>query len=253
MVVPDLRPSHKVALEGIDTVGHLQTELRPVRLPLAQAKFGLNQSAGTEWSTFSECKGKIVKRLGSELEVIKTDITDIKVIKPVKFGDSRGFFSETYNKRTLASVGIDTDFVQDSHTLSKEEGTIRGLHFQAPPFAQTKLVRVVRGKIFDVAVDIRLGSPTYGKVVCETISDENWHQILVPSGFAHGFCTLVPDTEVVYKVSGYYKPDYDFGILWNDPDLNIKWPVSESEVNLSEKDKKQPRLKDIVSPFHYAG
>lgn len=187
------------------------------------------------------------------MEIVAARIPGVKIIKPLRFGDNRGFFSETYNKRTLASVGISINFVQDNHTLSKEEGTVRGLHFQAPPYAQTKLVRVVRGVIFDVAVDIRLGSPSYGKVVCETISAENWHQILIPSGFAHGFCTLAPNTEVIYKVNSYYMPDYDLGILWNDPDLEIEWPVSGAEAILSEKDKNQPRLKDIASPFRYAG
>ena len=187
------------------------------------------------------------------MEITELEISDVKILAPKKFGDHRGFFSETYNRRSLADAGIDIEFVQDNHSLSGQVGIIRGLHYQSPPFAQTKLVRVVRGSILDVAVDIRRGSPTYGKFVSAEISAEAWNQILVPAGFAHGFCTLKPDTEVIYKVDNYYAPDHDFGVLWNDPDLGIEWPVSEADVELSDKDRIQPRLKDIESPFEYDG
>jgi dTDP-4-dehydrorhamnose 3,5-epimerase len=175
------------------------------------------------------------------------DIADVKLVKPSKFGDHRGFFSEVYNKQAFAEHGIDADFVQDNHSLSADKGTVRGLHYQAPPFAQDKLVRVVKGAVFDVAVDLRRGSATYGKHVSAILSADAWNQILVPTGFAHGFMTLEPDTEVIYKVSNYYAPKHDFGLLWNDPELGIEWPYEDAV--LSDKDRKQPRLAELVSPF----
>lgn len=171
-------------------------------------------------------------------------ISDVVVIKPKIFRDERGFFSETYNARSLAEHGITTTFVQDNQSLSRQSGVLRGLHFQAPPHAQAKIIRVVRGSIFDVAVDVRHGSPTFGQHVWRTLSAENWEQLLVPEGFAHGFCTLEPDTEVIYKTSDFYAPECERGILWNDPDLNIDWPVPDEDVILSPKDQSQPRLKD---------
>jgi dTDP-4-dehydrorhamnose 3,5-epimerase len=176
-------------------------------------------------------------------------IPDVVILEPERFSDRRGFFSETYNRRTLAAHGIELDFVQDSHSLSGPKGTVRGLHFQLPPFAQHKLIRVVRGSIYDVAVDLRRGSPTYGQHVASVISARAWNQILVPVGFGHGFCTLEPDTEIVYKVTNYYSPEHDRGILWRDPDLGIEWPVLEEMAVLSPKDRNLPRLRDIVSPF----
>ncbi|MBN9049904.1 MAG: dTDP-4-dehydrorhamnose 3,5-epimerase [Rhizobiales bacterium] len=183
------------------------------------------------------------------LEVISLKIPDVKLIVPKKHGDARGFFSETYNKTTFAAHGINLDFVQDNQSFSAQAGTLRGLHYQSPPFAQDKLVRVVRGKILDVAVDIRRGSPTFGKWVAAEISAEKWNQILVPAGFAHGVCTLEPDTELLYKVTNFYSAQHDFGIRWNDPALGIDWPFSEKDMVLSDKDTKQPFLKDITSPF----
>jgi dTDP-4-dehydrorhamnose 3,5-epimerase len=179
------------------------------------------------------------------------EIPDVKVLTPKRNGDHRGFFSEVYNKKTLAEAGIDITFVQDNHALSAEKGTVRGLHFQIPPFAQDKLVRVVRGSVFDVAVDLRRGSPTYGKHVSVVLSAEAWNQILVPIGFAHGLMTLEPDTEVLYKVSNYYSAEHDKGLLWNDPALGIEWPVAEDEAILSAKDKVQPRLADLPPYFHF--
>ena len=153
------------------------------------------------------------------LDVRSLAISDVKVITPSIFRDERGFLSETYSRRALAEAGIDADFVQDNHSLSRTRGVLRGLHFQTEPFAQGKLVRVLRGAIFDVAVDIRRGSPTFGQHVSCVLSAENWSQMWVPAGFAHGFCTLEPDTEVLYKVTAFYAPQCDKGIAFDDPDI----------------------------------
>lgn len=191
------------------------------------------------------------------MEIQPLAIPDVKVITPKKFGDHRGFFSETFNKKTFAEVGLDFDFVQDNHSLSAQVGVLRGLHFQIPPFAQDKLVRVVKGRIFDVAVDIRVGSPTFGQWVGAEISAELWNQILVPVGFAHGFVTLEPDTEVVYKVTGTYAPDHDRGLAWDDPDIGIDWPLDgpSGKISpvLSDKDTKHPKLADLPTCFEYKG
>jgi len=176
-------------------------------------------------------------------------IPGLKIIKSKKFGDQRGFFSETYNKQEFAQAGIDLDFVQDNHSLSADKGTIRGLHFQIPPFAQDKLIRVIRGRILDVAVDLRRTSTTCGQWTSVEISAAEWNQILVPIGFAHCFCSLEPNTEVMYKVTNYYSPSHELGLLWNDPDLRIAWPVKAEDAHLSEKDRKLPRLKDLSYRF----
>jgi dTDP-4-dehydrorhamnose 3,5-epimerase len=185
------------------------------------------------------------------LNVTSLSIADVKMLEPERFGDARGFLSETYNRRTFARCGLELDFVQDNHSLSGPKGTIRGLHFQSPPFAQDKLIRVVGGSIFDVAVDLRRGSPTYGEHVAAVISAKAWNQMLIPIGFAHGFCTLEPDTEIIYKTTNYYSPEHDHGVLWKDPDLRIEWPVAEEAAILSSKDRALPRLSEIVSPFVY--
>ncbi len=185
------------------------------------------------------------------MEVTCLAIPDVKVLVPRRFGDGRGFFSEVYNRRALHDAGVDLDFVQDNHSLSAARGTVRGLHFQVPPFAQDKLVRVVRGSVFDVAVDLRRGSPTYGRHATAVVSAREWNQILVPVGFAHGLMTLEEDTEVLYKVTDYYAPDHDQGIRWNDPALGIEWPMGEDAAVLSEKDRQQPLLADFESPFEY--
>jgi dTDP-4-dehydrorhamnose 3,5-epimerase len=185
------------------------------------------------------------------MHVTPLSIPDVKILEPERFGDQRGFVSETYNRRTMANCGIDLEFVQDNHSLSGPKGTVRGLHYQSPPFAQDKLIRVARGSILDVAVDLREGSPTYGKHVAAMISAKAWNQILIPIGFAHGFCTLEADTEIIYKVTNYYSPEHDMGVLWNDPELGIEWPVSAETCVLSPKDRCLPRLRDIISPFAY--
>ncbi len=174
-------------------------------------------------------------------------IADLLLIEPTRFGDDRGFFSEVFSRRALAAHGITADFVQDNHSLSRQKGVVRGLHFQRPPSAQGKLVRVVRGSILDVAVDIREGSPTYGQHVACELSASNWQQLWVPPGFAHGFVTLEEDTEVLYKVDAYYDREADAGIAWNDPALGIDWPVNDPI--LSDKDRKAPKLSDIPPPF----
>lgn len=177
------------------------------------------------------------------------DIPDVKLITPDIFRDDRGFFSETFSERALSVYGVKAHFAQDNHSLSTHRGVIRGLHFQIPPHAQGKLVRVIRGSIFDVAVDIRTGSPTFGKHVTALLSAANWSQLWVPEGFAHGFCTLEPFTEVLYKVTDYYAPDCDRGLRWDDPELGIAWPVATPDAILSAKDKQHPFLIDLPSYF----
>jgi len=184
------------------------------------------------------------------LDIEPLEIPAVKLIRPSKFGDNRGFFSEVYNKEVLSGVGIVIDFVQDNHSYSAEKGVLRGLHFQNPPSVQSKLVRVTRGRIYDVAVDLRHGSPSFGKWVGAELSAENWTQILVPHGFAHGFVTLEPHTEVIYKVDAFYDADADGGVIWNDPDIGVDWPL-EGEPHLSAKDTHLPTLADWTSCFKY--
>ena len=173
----------------------------------------------------------------------------MKILTPKKHGDARGFFSEVYNKSDFEASGLRIDFVQDNHAFSAIAGTLRGLHFQTPPFAQDKLLRVTRGRILDVAVDIRRSSPTFGKSVAMELSAENWLQLLVPIGFAHGYVTLEPDTEVLYKTSNFYAPANDRGVAWDDPDIGIDWRLPPGGPLLSEKDKRWPRLKDAAELF----
>jgi dTDP-4-dehydrorhamnose 3,5-epimerase len=187
------------------------------------------------------------------LHVEALSIPEVKLITPPIFRDDRGFFSEIYNKDALSSAGVDAHFVQDNQSLSRARGVIRGLHYQLAPRAQGKLVRVVRGAIFDVAVDIRRGSPHFGQHVTVTLSAENWSQLWIPAGFAHGFCTLEPDTEVIYKVTDYYAPECDRGIAFDDPALGIAWPVSSHEATLSEKDRKHPTLAELDEQFAFGG
>lgn len=178
-------------------------------------------------------------------------IPGVVLVTPQRFGDARGYFSETYSQPVFAANGIDSEFMQDNESLSVTPGTVRGLHFQTPPFAQAKLVRVIRGAVYDVAVDVRKGSPTYGRSVGARLSAEGGEQLFIPQGFAHAFCTLEANTQVAYKVDARYSREHDGGILWNDPDLGIEWPIAEQDAVLSDKDRLLPRLKDFVSPFQY--
>ena len=169
-------------------------------------------------------------------------------IKPQRHSDHRGFFAETYSRLKYSELGIKDEFVQDNHSLSREVGTLRGLHFQAPPHAQAKLVRCGRGALFDVAVDIRRGSPTYGQWEGYELTAENSEQLYVPVGFAHGFVTLEPDSEIVYKCSDYYAPETEGAIIWNDPDIGINWPTDADPI-LSDRDAVAPLLSELESPF----
>ena len=178
-------------------------------------------------------------------------IPAVVLIRPKRFGDARGYFLETYSAEAFAAAGIDAVFVQDNQSLSVTRGVVRGLHFQGPPAPQAKLIRVLKGAIFDVTVDIRVGSPSYGRWCATTLTAEGAEQLFVPRGFAHGFCTLEPDTEVVYKVDGPYAPQAEGGIAWNDPDLAIDWPVAAAEAQLSGKDAALPGFAGFASPFHY--
>ena len=184
------------------------------------------------------------------MKMLNSKLPSVKLLIPDRYGDHRGFFAETYSYRVFAELRIDNDFVQDNHSVSAAEGTVRGLHFQAPPHAQSKLVRCGRGAIFDVAVDIRRGSPTFGQWIGEVLSEENGKQLLVPEGFAHGFVTLEPNSEIVYKCSDYYAPETEGSLRWDDPDIGIEWPLNIDPV-LSEKDARAPFLADFESPFTF--
>lgn len=182
------------------------------------------------------------------MEIIKTILDGVFILTPSVFGDSRGWFMETYNEETLKKAGLSLHFVQDNHSFSEKEGTVRGLHYQLNPKAQSKLVRCTKGAIFDVAVDIRKHSPTYTKWVGIELSADNKKQLLVPKGFAHGFMTLIADTEVQYKVDELYSKEHDYGILWNDPALDIKWPDHVTPI-LAKKDEEAPLLKNARHHF----
>jgi dTDP-4-dehydrorhamnose 3,5-epimerase len=183
------------------------------------------------------------------MQIERLAIPEVLLLRPQKFGDHRGFFSETFRQSLFDDLGIGITFVQDNQSFSAEQGTVRGLHFQTRDFAQAKLVRVLHGAILDVAVDIRHGSPTFGRHVAVRIDAEQWNQIFIPVGFAHGFCTLEPDTEVFYKVSNYYSAEHDRGLLWSDPALGIDWPVPAGEAVLSDKDRGHPTLDRLPAWF----
>jgi len=187
------------------------------------------------------------------LTIEQTSLPGVLVITPARFGDHRGFFSESYSVKALAEHGITTQFVQDNHSLSMTRSTIRGLHFQAPPCAQDKLVRCGRGVLFDVAVDIRKGSPTYGQWFGVELSFENGKQLLVPAGFAHGFVTRAPETEIIYKCSDYYAQDTEGAVAWDDPQVGIDWGLGDITPVLSDKDANAPSLADLNSPFMFEG
>jgi dTDP-4-dehydrorhamnose 3,5-epimerase len=183
------------------------------------------------------------------MEVERTAIPDVLVIRPKKFGDERGFFSEVFKNDVLKAHGVDLPWVQDNHSFSATRGVVRGLHFQTAPFAQAKLLRVARGAILDVAVDIRRDAPTYGQHVAVELSAENWAQLYVPIGFAHGFCTLVENTEVLYKVTAPYAPTHEGGLMWNDPALGIAWPISAGEATVNARDQNWPGLTGFETRF----
>lgn len=183
------------------------------------------------------------------MKIINTDIEGVYIIEPKVFGDHRGWFMETYSKEKLAEQGVNADFVQDNHSFSAKKGTVRGLHFQINPMAQAKLVRCTKGKILDVAVDIRVGSPTYKKWVAVELSEENKRQFFIPKGFAHGFVTLTDNVEVQYKVDEYYSPENDRSIRYDDPDIGVDWGIDNPI--LSDKDIKAPLLKNSDFNFKY--
>ena len=178
-------------------------------------------------------------------EIRRLALPDVLLITPRKSGDERGFFSETYSQRALADAGFDRPFVQDNHSMSGRKGVLRGLHFQRAPALQDKLVRVVRGAVFDVAVDIRKNSPSFGQWVGVELSEDNWRQVLAPAGFAHGFVTLSDAAEVLYKVSAYYAPEAEGGLSWKDPEIGIEWPVPPDEVITNARDAHWPNLAEL--------
>jgi dTDP-4-dehydrorhamnose 3,5-epimerase len=183
------------------------------------------------------------------MDVLPAEIPDVLILRPARHGDARGFFSETWNRARFADAGIDLDFVQDNHAWSADAGTLRGLHFQTPPAAQAKLVRCPQGAIYDVAVDLRRASPSFGRHVGVVVSAADWNQVLVPIGFAHGYCTLEPDTVVVYKVTAPYAPERERGLRWDDPALGIAWPVDRGGTILSERDRNWPKLAALRDLF----
>lgn len=185
------------------------------------------------------------------MKIELTPLPDVLILTPARFGDARGWFSETFSAKRFAEAGLDMEWVQDNHSFSAAVGTLRGLHYQRPPHAQDKLVRCTRGAIFDVAVDIRRGSPTYGQWTGVELTAENGRQLLVPKGFLHGFLTLVPDTEVQYKCTDLYAPAHEGAVRWNDPTLGIDWGVTYPA--LSAKDQVAPFFADLESPFEWSG
>ncbi|MCC7168593.1 MAG: dTDP-4-dehydrorhamnose 3,5-epimerase [Rhodospirillales bacterium] len=187
------------------------------------------------------------------MRVEPTAIPDVKLIHLEPHGDPRGLFVETFDAARFASYGLPGNWPMDAASRQSKAGTVRGLHFQAPPHAQAKLVRVTRGRAFDVALDIRQGSPWYGRHVALELSETVWQVLYIPEGFAHGFCALVDDTEIAYKMGASYAPETYGGLLWNDPDLAIGWPVEDTKAILTPRDRAYPRLRDLAPAFHYQG
>jgi len=187
------------------------------------------------------------------VKIVETALSGVLILEPRRFGDARGFFCESWNKQTLKEAGITVDFVQDNHSLSAAAGTVRGLHYQSPPHAQAKLVRCGRGRFFDVAVDVRRGSPTYGRWVGVELSFDNGLQLLIPAGFLHGFITREAETEIIYKCSDYYAPECDGAVRFDDPEIGINWGIEPGVAILSDKDRDAPLLSAFDSPFRYGG
>jgi dTDP-4-dehydrorhamnose 3,5-epimerase len=189
-----------------------------------------------------------------EMEVTSHSLLrSVKLITPKRYADHRGFFSETWREEAVREGGLPVHFVQDNHSLSRDAGTVRGLHFQIGETAQRKLVRCIRGSILDVVVDVRHGSPTFGRHAAVVLSEENWCQLFIPTGFAHGYCTLQPDTEVLYKVSSYYDPKAERGLAWDDPKLKIEWPVTGESAIMTARDRRFPTLAELPEFFRYTG
>ncbi|MBU2999814.1 dTDP-4-dehydrorhamnose 3,5-epimerase [Roseovarius nubinhibens] len=187
------------------------------------------------------------------MEITQTDLPGVLILTPRRFADARGFFSESWNQRVMEEAGVEIAFVQDNHSLSRDVGTVRGLHFQSPPHAQAKLVRCGRGALYDVAVDVRRGSPSYGKWVGVELSADNGRQLLIPAGFLHGFVTRAPDTEVIYKCSDFYAPECDGAVRFDDPDLGIDWGIEASAAVLSDKDRAAQSFAAFDTPFVWEG
>lgn len=187
------------------------------------------------------------------MEITQTDLPGVLILTPRRFADARGFFSESWNQRVMEEAGIEIAFVQDNHSLSRDVGTVRGLHFQSPPHAQAKLVRCGRGALYDVAVDVRRGSPSYGKWVGVELSADNGRQLLIPEGFLHGFVTREPDTEVIYKCSDFYAPECDGAVRFDDPELGIDWGIEASAAVLSDKDRAAQSFAAFDTPFVWEG
>lgn len=187
------------------------------------------------------------------MEITQTDLPGVLILTPRRFADARGFFSESWNQRVMEEAGIEITFVQDNHSLSRDVGTVRGLHFQSPPHAQAKLVRCGRGALYDVAVDVRRGSPSYGEWVGVELSADNGRQLLIPAGFLHGFVTRGPDTEVIYKCSDFYAPECDGAVRFDDPDLGIDWGIEASAAVLSDKDRAAQSFAAFDTPFVWEG
>lgn len=187
------------------------------------------------------------------MNIVETKISGVVLLEPRRFGDARGWFSETWNARVLSEAGLNYEFVQDNHSFSATKGTLRGLHYQRPPHAQDKLVRCTRGGILDVAVDIRKGSPTFAQWVARELTAENGHQLLIPKGFLHGFVTLTPDCEVQYKCSDFYAPECDGSVRWDDPQIGVDWGLDGVAPVLSDKDNAAPAFSDLDNPFEWTG
>lgn len=187
------------------------------------------------------------------MKIEQTSLPGVLLLTPERYGDDRGFFCESWSKQSFDALDLDLEFVQDNHSFSTQRGTIRGLHYQAPPHAQAKLVRCGRGALFDVAVDFRMGSPNFGKWVGAELSFENGQQMFVPTGFLHGFITLTGDTEIIYKCSNYFAPDAAGAVRWDDPAIGIDWQLGDQKPVLSPKDTNAPYLADIDSPFTFDG
>ncbi len=185
------------------------------------------------------------------MKVERLAIPEVLLLTPARYSDGRGFFSETWSQQRYQEIGIPGPFVQDNHSFSAQRGTVRGLHLQVEPNVQGKLVRVTRGAIWDVAVDVRRGSPTFGQHAAAELTAENWQQLWVPGGFLHGYCTLEPDTEVIYKVTAPYDKAAERGVIWDDPDLAVPWPIQPAHAVLSDKDRVLPRFAECPAWFHY--